>query len=325
MSMKKKWLTLLATAALSAAVPTIVSANTYPDKPMRVVVPFPAGGFVDGLARPLMPLMAERLGQQVVIENKGGAGGTIGTADVARAAPDGYTFLMVFDSHAVNPYIYSKLPYDNNKDLAPVSRLVQNPLVLLAHPSVPANSVKELVDLAKQSPSSVSYATVGPGSSNHLTAELFAKTAGVKLTHIPYRGGGPAQTDLLGGHVNIMFLSSSLAIPHVKSGKLKALAVTSAQRSPALPDVPTLQESGFKDFEVQSWSGLLAPAGTPEPILNKWREELAQALRTPEMQARFQQQGLEVVADSPASFGQFLKAEGERWGALTKELGVEIN
>lgn len=325
MSMKKQWFGLLAAISLSAFSPMSASAENYPEKPIRMIVPFPAGGFVDGLARPMMPLMSEQLGQQIIIENKGGAGGTIGTSDAARAEPDGYTFLMVFDSHAVNPHIYSKLPYDSQNDLAPVSRLVQNPLVLLAHPSVPANSVDELIELAKQAPGKISYATVGPGSSNHLTAELFAKEAGVQLTHIPYRGGGPAQTDLLGGHVDIMFLSSALAIPHVKSGKLNALAVTSAARNPALPDTPTLQESGFKDFDVQSWIGLLAPAGTPAPILERWGNESAKVLNTPEMQERFTQQGLQVVADSPESFGTFLQAEGDRWGSLIKELDVQIN
>ncbi len=325
MILKKRCAGLFAALSVFALAPASAMADTYPDKTIRMVVPFPAGGFVDGMARPMMPLMSEELGQQIVIENKGGAGGTIGTAEVARAAPDGYTLLMVFDSHAVNPHIYPKLPYDNEKDLAPVSRLVQNPLVLLAHPSVPANTVSELIELAKKEPASISYATVGPGSSNHLTAELFAREAGVKLTHIPYRGGGPAQTDLLGGHVNIMFLSSSLAIPHVEGGKLKALAVTSAERNSALPNVPTLQESGFKDFDVQSWVGLLAPAGTPDVILARWGEESKKVLNMPEMQERFAKQGLQVVADSPDSFKQFLKAEGDRWGSLIKELNIEIN
>ncbi|PLC47974.1 MFS transporter [Pollutimonas subterranea] len=325
MFIKKRRLGLLAAVTASVLISATAHADNYPDKPIRVVVPFPAGGFVDGLARPMMPLMSERLGQQIIIDNKGGAGGTIGTAEAARAQPDGYTFLMVFDSHAVNPHIYSNLAYDSEKDLAAVSRLVRNPLVLLAHPSVQANSVQELVELAKKDPESISYATVGPGSSNHLTAELFARQAGVKLTHIPYRGGGPAQTDLLGGHVSIMFLSSSLAIPHVKSGKLKALAVTSAERSPALADTPTLIESGFADFDVQSWVGLLAPAGTPAPVLARWGEEATHVLNSPEMQDRFKQQGLEVVADSPESFAAFLKKEGDRWGSLIKELGIQIN
>jgi len=318
---------ILAAFALSTlAAPVLAQTNvdSYPDKPIRVVVPFPAGGFVDGLARPMMPLMSERLGKQIIIENKGGAGGTIGTADVARAPADGYTLLMVFDSHAVNPYIYDKLPYRDD-ELAPVSRLVQNPLVLLAHPSIAANTVQELVDHAKRNPGSISYATVGPGSSNHLTAELFAKSAGVELTHIPYRGGGPAQTDLLGGHVDIMFLSSALAIPHVESGKLKALAVTSTERSKALPKVPTLHESGFEGFNVQSWIGLLAPAGTPKPILQRWGAEAKVVLNSPEMQERFAKQGLSVVADSPESFSQFLKSEGKRWGDLINELGIKIN
>lgn len=324
-SPKKYCAGVFAALSLVALHPLTAAADNYPDKSIRMIVPFPAGGFVDGLARPMMPLMSERLGQQIVIENKGGAGGTIGTADVARSTPDGYTLLMVFDSHAVNPHIYPKLPYDSENDLAPVSRLVQNPLVLLAHPTVPANSVEELIEHAKKDPGGISYATVGPGSSNHLAAELFAREAGVKLTHIPYRGGGPAQTDLLGGHVDIMFLSSALAIPHVEGGKLKALAVTSKERNPALPNTPTLHESGFEGFDVQSWIGLLAPAGTPATILTRWGEESKHVLNTPEMQDRFAKQGLQVVADSPESFATFLQNEGERWGSLIKELNIEIN
>lgn len=322
---RRSWLAFCSALAVSTVATSQALAQDYPNKPIRVIVPFPAGGFVDGLARPTMPLMSERFGQQIIIDNKGGAGGTIGTAEAARATPDGYTLLMVFDSHAVNPHIYKNLPYDSNKDLAPVSRLIENPLVLLAHPSVPADSVAALVKLAKEKPGSLNYATVGPGSSNHLTAELFAEQAGVELTHIPYRGGGPAQADLLGGQVQLMFLSSSLAIPHVEAGTLKALAVTSAERSPALPDVPTLTESGFPDFSVQSWVGLLAPAGTPEPILARWGKEAGEVLRTPEMQERFAKQGVQVVADGPDEFRAFLETEGERWGNLIREKNIAIN
>ena len=310
--------------ALGLAGPA-AAADTYPGKPIRMVVPFPPGGFVDGLARAMMPMMSERLGQQIIIDNKGGAGGTIGTAEVARAAPDGHTLLMVFDTHAMNPFIYPNLPYDSDKDLASVSRLVQNPLVLLAHPSVGVNSVEELVALAKQRPGQISHASVGAGSSNHLTAELFAQKAGIKLLHIPYRGGGPAPADLLGGHVDIMFLSSSLAMPHVRAGKLKALAVTSDQRSKALPDVPSLVQAGFKDFNVQSWIGLLAPAGTPQAIMDRWVAESRHVLNTPTLQERFAQQGMTVVVDSPENFQRFLRSEGEQWGSLIKALDIKIN
>ena len=275
--------------------------------------------------RELAPGLTDRLGQQIIIENKGGAGGTIGTAQVARAPADGYQLLMVFDTHAVNPFIYKNLPFDTLKDLAPVSRLVENPLVLLAHPSVPANSVRELVELAKQQPKVMTYASVGAGSSNHLTSELFADQAGVEMTHVPYRGGGPAQTDLLGGQVKLMFLSSSLAIPHVKAGKLKALGVTSAARIDALPDVPTLVESGFPGFVVASWIGLLAPAGTPQAIVDRWQAESARVLQSPELLARFATQGISVVASGPGEFDAFLRGESEKWGALIRDKNISID
>lgn len=324
--MKRRTLTaaLFATVA-TLVVPMAAQAQDYPTKPMRLVVPFPPGGFVDGLARAMAPGLTDRLGQQIIIENKGGAGGTIGTAQVARAPADGYQLLMVFDTHAVNPFIYKNLPFDTLKDLAPVSRLVENPLVLLAHPSVPANSVRELVELAKQQPKVMTYASVGAGSSNHLTSELFADQAGVEMTHVPYRGGGPAQTDLLGGQVKLMFLSSSLAIPHVKAGKLKALGVTSAARIDALPDVPTLVESGFPGFVVASWIGLLAPAGTPQAIVDRWQAESARVLQSPELLARFATQGISVVASGPAEFDAFLRGESEKWGALIRDKNISID
>lgn len=312
-------------AAAALVVPMTAAAQDYPNKPVRLVVPFPPGGFVDGLARAMAPGLTERIGQQIIIENKGGAGGTIGTAQVARAPADGYQLLMVFDTHAVNPFIYKNLPFDTLKDLAPVSRLVENPLVLLAHPSVPANSVPELVALAKQQPKVITYASVGAGSSNHLTTELFADQASVEMTHVPYRGGGPAQTDLLGGQVKLMFLSSSLAIPHVKAGKLKALGVTSATRIDALPDVPTLVESGFPGFVVSSWIGLLAPAGTPQAILDRWQAESASVLQSPELRARFATQGISVVASGPGEFDAFLRGESEKWGALIRDKSISID
>lgn len=314
----------LGALAMTLALPHAVQAQDYPSKAIRLVVPFPPGGFVDNLARAMAPSLEESLGQPIVIDNKGGAGGTIGTGQVARAAPDGYTFLLVFDTHAVNPYIYKNLPY-GFEDLVPVSRLIENPLVVLAHPSVPADSIEELTALAKKSPGELTFASVGAGSSNHLTAELFANRADVRMIHVPYRGGGPAQTDLLGGQVKLMFLSSSLAMPHVKAGKLKALAVTSAKRSPALPEVRTLHESGFPGFDVSSWIGLLAPAGTPAPILERWARASEKALRTPELMARFAEQGIEVVASSSAEFEDFLENEHEKWGQVIRENSIAID
>lgn len=242
---------------LSVAPATPVRAQDFPTKMITIVAPFPAGGTTDAVARPLAQQFQRSMGQTVIVENKGGAGGSIGTAAVARGPADGYTQLIVFDTHAVNPHIYKKLPFDTFKDLTGVSQIVSVPQVLVVPASFPANSVKDLVQLAKSKPGSVTYASAGPGSSNQLTAELFARTAGIQMSHVPYKGGGPMVTDLVGAHVNVAFISQPLVLAHIRAGKLKALAVTSDKRSALLPDVPTVAEQGYPGVQcvLVDWLG----------------------------------------------------------------------
>ena len=248
---------LLGTTSAHAADAAQQQAQPWPTKTIRIVVPFPPGGSVDNTARQLAPKLQAALGQTVIIDNRSGAGGTVGATEVARAAPDGHTLLMVFDSFSTYPLVYPKLSFDVETDLAPVSRIVSNPMVVVVHPSVPAKTIGEFVALLKSQPDRYNFASVGPGSSNHLTGELFKAVSGTSITHVPYRGGGPAQQDLLGGQVEIMFLSASLALPHVKAAKLRPLAQTAAARSPEFPDTPTLAESGYKGFDVDSWNGMI--------------------------------------------------------------------
>jgi tripartite-type tricarboxylate transporter receptor subunit TctC len=309
---------LFAAAAL-ALVAGLAQAQAWPSKPIRLVVPFPPGGIVDTVARQLQPRLQAALGQTIVIDNRGGAGGTVGVGEVVRAAPDGHTLVLVFDAFATYPLVYPKLGYDIQRDLQPVTQIASNPLVLVVNPAVPAQSLKELVALAKQSPGRLNFASVGAGSSNHLTGELFNSVSGTFITHIPYRGGGPAQQDLLGGQVEMMFLSAVLAQPHVKAGKLRALAQTGAQRVPAYADTPTVAESGYPGFAVNSWVGLLAPAGTPRPVVERLQAEVKKILDSPDFAARLAEQGLSGIGNTPEQFAAVLRAEQDKWAKLVTE------
>lgn len=309
---------LFAAAGLALAV-GLAQAQAWPSKPIRLVVPFPPGGIVDTVARQLQPRLQTALGQTLVIDNRGGAGGTVGVGEVVRAAPDGHTLVLVFDAFATYPLVYPKLGYDIQRDLQPVTQIASNPLVLVVNPAVPAQSLKELVALAKQSPGRLNFASVGAGSSNHLTGELFKSVSGTFITHIPYRGGGPAQQDLLGGQVEMMFLSAVLAQPHVKAGKLRALAQTGAQRVPAYADTPTVAESGYPGFAVNSWVGLLAPAGTPRPIVERLQAEVKKILDSPDFAARLAEQGLSGIGNTPEQFSAVLRAEQDKWARLVSE------
>jgi tripartite-type tricarboxylate transporter receptor subunit TctC len=260
----------------------------------------------------------------VIIDNRGGAGGTVGSMEVARAAPDGHTLLMVFDSYATYPLVYPKLGFDVARDLQPVTQIASNPLVLVVNPKVPANDFKSFVSLLKTQPGRYNYASVGPGSSNHLTAELFKAVSGTFITHIPYRGGGPAQQDLLGGQVEMMFLSAVLAQPHVKAGKLRALAQTGARRVSAYPDTPTIAESGYPAFEVNSWVGLLAPAGTPRTVVDRLQAEVQKIVTEPAFAARLQEQGLTGIASTPEQFAAALKVEQDKWTRLVRERQLSL-
>lgn len=290
---------------------------------IRVVVPFPAGGIVDSTTRAVTARLASELKQQFVIENKGGAGGTIGTLDVVRAAPDGYTLLTAYDTHAVSDQLY-KLSYNPHKDLAPVVLFATSPLALVVHPSVPANTVAELVALAKAKPDALNYASTGIGSTNQLAAELFNTMAGVKITHVPYRGGAPAITDLVGGQVQVMFVAVPSVLEHIRAGKLKALAVTTAGRIPVLPDVPTIATT-YPGFEAQSWVGMLAPANTPRPIIEKLNTSIRAALKTPELKAWFEKQSLVPVDEPSEAFGRFLDNEGRKWSDVIQKNNIQLN
>lgn len=316
--MQRRFATFLISAcALWTGAIGIIHAQTaatgaeqaWPSKPIRVVVPFPPGGIVDTIARQMQVRLQAALGQPVLIDNRSGAGGTVGAAEVARATPDGHTLLMVFDSYATYPLVYPKLSFDIARHLTPVTQIASNPLVLVVNPKVPANDFKSFVSLLKSQPGSYNYASVGPGSSNHLTAELFKSVSHTFITHIPYRGGGPAQQDLLGGQVEMMFLSAVLAQPHVKAGKLRALAQTGAQRVSAYASVPTVAESGYPGFDVNSWVGLLAPADTPRPVIDRLNAEVRKILAEPEFAARLREQGLSGIGNSPEQFAAVLRTE----------------
>jgi len=307
----------LAAGAWAAALPAL--ADSYPSKPVTVVVPFAAGGTVDRVARQVQQALQDKLGQTVVIDNRGGAGGTIGTALVAKSAPDGYTVEMVFDSYATEQHIYPKLPYDTARDLTGVSYMVRSPMVLAVTASGPYQTLADYVAAGKKG--SVSYASVGAGSSNHLAAEMFHQAAGTSGIHTPYRGGGPAVSDLMGGHVESIIASLPLVLPHIQSGKLRALAVTAPKRVAALPDVPAIAES-YPGFEIYSWVGMVAPAQTPAATLDKLADAAIAALRDPAVAGRITESGFEVVAGGRDDMNRLVQAESQRWGQLIKSRGI---
>lgn len=304
----------IAAALLAGAVPTFAQQAAYPSRLVTVIVPFAAGGTVDKVARQIQEPLRARLGQQVIIDNRGGAGGTIGMAALAKSAPDGYTVALVFDSYATEQHIYPKLSYHTLRDFSGVSYVARSPMVLVVPAASPYKTLQDYVEAAKK-PGAVSYASVGAGSSNHLAAELFHETAGSHGLHVPFKGGGPAITDLMGGHVDSMIASLPLVLQQVQSGKLRALAVTSPQRNAALPEVPAVAER-YKGFEVYSWVGMVAPAKTPAAVLDKLAAEMSATLRDPEVAKRLSDGGFEVVAGGREQMDQLVKAESARWGRL---------
>ena len=314
-------------AALAIAVWAVVSvanAQTYPVKPVRLVSPYPPGGANDILARIIGQKLGENLGQQIVIENRGGATGNIGAEFVARAAPDGYTILMGQASNlTINVSLMSKMPYDPVKDLAPVTLVATTPNLLVVHPSLPVRTVKDLVALAKAKPGSVNYASSGSGSAGHLAGELFKKVAHIDMVHIPYKGAAPALTDVVAGQAQLYFTSPISATPFVKGGRLRMVAVTSLKRSPSMPDIPTVAESGYPDFDVVSWWGILTPAAVPKEIITRLHAEIAKVLALPEIRTKFADQGADVATDTPEQFAAYIKSEIAKWGKLIKELGVK--
>lgn len=309
---------------LMAAAPILAAAQTdrYPTRPVNLVVPYPPGGSADILARSVGQKLGERLGQVVVVENKPGAGTAIGAKAVASAAPDGYTLLLgTVSSQAINPSM-SKVGYDALKDFVAVSPVAAIPFVLVAHPSLPAATVPELLTMAKASPGKIAYASAGPGTSNHLAGELLAATAQVNLLHVPYKGSAPALNDVLAGHVPLMFDLLATALPVVQSGKLKPLAITSKERSPLLPNVPTARESGLRDYEVTAWFGIFAPAGTPAPVVSRLNTELTAVLQAPDMQKRLRELGAEPETGSIEAYGSFVREEAGKWQTVIRKAGL---
>ena len=316
-----------AALALSAAVaaPSHAATSEYPNRPIRFVVPLAPGGAVDIAARAVGQGIAARLGQQVVVDNRAGGGGNIGAEIVAKAPPDGYTMVMGSSSNfGVNPTLYKNLPYDAVRDFAPVSLVSFAPNALYVHPSVPAQSVKELVALAKSRPGTLNFASSGQGGSNHLAGELFKMVAGVDIVHVPYKGTGPALADTISGQVQMQFGSVIAALPHVKAGKLRALAVTVARRVSALPQVPTMGEAGYPAVETTVWTGVLVPAKTPAFIVAKLNGEIVAVLKDPDLRARFAAQGAEAVGSTSAEFGAHIRREIDKWGKVVRAAGLTV-
>jgi tripartite-type tricarboxylate transporter receptor subunit TctC len=320
----KQLITPLVAVLASSFMPP-ASGQGYPAKPVRLVIGFAAGGGADILARMIAPKLGDTLGQAIVIDNRPGASGNIGAEHVARSAPDGYTLLMGFPGLATNPSLFATLGYDPLKDLAPVSLIGEVPNLLVVHPSVPANSVKQLIALARGKAGQLNYASPGKGTSLHLAAELFRTLAKIEIVHIAYKGGAPAVADLMGGHVDLMFDVLPSSLPYVKAGRLKALGITSTQRSPLLPDVPTIAEDGLPGYQAITWNGILAPAGTPVAIVGRLNGAIAQTLRAPDIRERFAGIGTDPVSNTPEQFAAFLRAETVKWAAVIKSAGIKLD
>jgi tripartite-type tricarboxylate transporter receptor subunit TctC len=301
-------------------------AQTYPSRPVRIVVPLSPGGFADTPARMLAPRLSEQLGRQFFVENKPGAGGTIGADFVAKSAPDGYTLLLTGTPHVISAHLYKKLPYDALKDFTPIALVASGPYALVVNPhKVPANSVKELIAAAKAQPGKIDYASSGNGSAQHLVGALFNSMAGIELNHVPYKGSGPAMQDLIGGQVGVSFAGVPNVLGHVKAGRLKALGVTTAKRWSELPDVPTIAEAGVPGYEATLWLNISGPAGLPADIVQRLNTEIARALRDPEVQANFRSAGVDATSMGPQELNAFMRAEYDKWGRVVRETGATVN
>jgi tripartite-type tricarboxylate transporter receptor subunit TctC len=320
---RRRSLALLAFAALVPLV-TPAAGQAWPDKPIRLIVTFPAGGGADYVARAIAPGLSQALGQSVVVENRGGANGAIGNEAVARAAPDGYTLLLgAAGPLTIAPHL-EKLHFDVFKDLTPVGLVAASPFVLTVNPSVPAKSVSELTALAKAQPGKLNCGSSGTGGAPHLACELYKSITGVKIVHVPYKGLAPAITDLLGGRVQVLFADVGLVASHVKGGTLRGLAVTSAQRSPALPDLPTMIEAGVPGYTAGSWYAVLAPAGTPASVVDRVNAELSKLVASADIRAQFEKQGLTPGGGKPADFGRLMRDDYDKWGKLIRETGIKV-
>lgn len=325
---KKRRLVLMQQALTAISLVAIglpAQAQNWPERPIKLVVPYPAGGNADNTARLLATQLSGRLGQQVVVDNRPGGSGTIGAAAVAKAPADGYTLLLDATAFTVNPSLFAKLPFDAAKDFAPISLVMQAPLLLVVPAASPFKTVADVVQAAKSKPGRLTYASAGNGGAQHLAGELFKQGAKVSMTHIPYRGGAPALTDLIGGQVDLMFSATTASGPFVKSGKLRALAISSAQRTPGWEQLPTMAESGLKGFQVNEWNGLFAPAGTPQPVLQRLETETRAIVASPEMKKRFAELGVQGVGSSAQEFKSFVQSETAKWAGVIRTSGIRMD
>jgi len=313
-------------AALVLAVASTAHAQPFPSKPIHFVVPYPAGGPLDTVARLLGQKVSESVKQTVIVENKPGAGGNIGADFVAKSAPDGYTILMgAVATHAINPTLYSHIPYDPVKDFAPVTEVAWTPNVLVVNPSLPVTSVKEFIAYAKAHPNQLNFGSGSTGSAGHLAGELFKSMAGVQMVHVPYKGAAPAMQDLIGGQIQLMFDNLASSLGQIRAGRVRALAVTTLKRSSLAPDLPTIAESGLPGFDISTWFGVFAPGGTPQPIVRKLHDEFVQALRAPDVQAKFRTLGAEPVGNTPEEFAAYIRSESQKYAKVIKASGAKVD
>ena len=325
--MKRNFLkSLLALSCGLALLAPVAQAQSYPTKPIRLIVPFPPGGGNDVIARVIAQKLGERLGQQVIVDNRAGANGIVGLQALMQSPPDGYTLAVgAAGPLAVNPSLYDKLPYDPLKDFSPITNMVNYPLLLVVHPSVPAKTTQDLINLAKAKPKQLYFASPGSGNSGHLAGELLNTMANVQTVHVPYKGQGPALSDLISGQVQMLYSSIPSVLPQVKSGQLNALAVGSAKRVPSLPDIPTISESGVPGYEAYSWVGMVAPAKTPKDIVNRLNREIVDILKQKDVSEKLNQQGALPVGDSPEQFAAYIKAEIDKWGAVVRAANIKAD
>ena len=316
---------------LAATLPAILLATTgafaqgYPTRPVRLIVPFPPGGGTDTMARSIAPKMSEFLGQQVVPENRGGAGANIGAELAAKSPPDGYTIMLATITNAIGASLYSKLNYDLSRDFAPITQLATTPHILVVHPSVPVKTVKQYIAFAKARPDQLTYSSSGSGSAAHLAGALFDSLTGTKTVHVPYKGGGPSMIALVGGEVSVCFATMPSAIGYVKSDRLRGIAVTTEKRSPSLPQLPTIAEAGVPGYEAGSWYGLSAPAGTPKPVIDRLHAETLKVVKLQDVRDRLFNAGFEIVTSTPDQFGAFTKNEIQKWGKLVKAANLKVD
>ncbi|MFJ1257000.1 tripartite tricarboxylate transporter substrate binding protein [Cupriavidus sp. CuC1] len=320
----KRWLAAAVAATAALTLPALTLAQAFPAKPVKIVVPYPPGGTNDIVVRLLAQKLGDSMGQPFVVENKPGASGNLGAEQVARAAPDGYMLLLVTTGHSIHPSLYKNLRYNIKTDLTPVSELTRGPMLVMVTPSLPYKTVQDVIAAAKAKPGSINFGSAGNGSSTHLATELLSSMAGVKMTHIPYSGSAPAMADVMAGNAQLVMDLMFSALPQVNGGKLRAIAITGAKRSPLLPSVPTVAESGVPGFETLAWNGLMAPANTPKPIIDKLNAEIHKALDAPEMKERLRAQGFEPSPGTPEQFGALIRSEIDRWAKVVKTSGAKV-